>query len=48
MCYTGFYYHEPPNVATIDPKFELQDHEEVMMYDDAECDLGHRDNILDK
>jgi hypothetical protein len=30
-----------------DPKEEIKDHEYRMIYDDAEWDWGHRDNILD-
>ena len=41
-CPTGFCL---PNVY--DPKKEIAGHQYRMMYDDAESDWGHRDNILD-
>jgi len=32
---------------SFNPKSEIEDHQYAMVYDDAESDWGHRDNILD-
>ena len=49
-AYSGWYDRsvDPRRYATIDPRAELKQLEYQMMYDDAESNWGHRDNILNK
>lgn len=47
IAFLGFFYYEP-RAAHIDPKTTITSLEYDMMYNDAESEWGHRDNILDK